>query len=157
LKPGEERQKALEEIREAAEYGRKLGLEIHIEQGTILETENKPIGIVDSIAGKHYRWCSFLGQASHAGTTPLELRHDAFLGLADFALKSTQHVATQHYGNMVTIGKVNVKPGAFSVVPGQADFSFEFRSTSKETLEELEKSLFSLAEDIVYTWSFVIK
>lgn len=126
-------------------------LEIHIEQGTVLETENKSIGIVDCIAGKHYRWCSFLGEASHAGTTPLELRHDAFLGLADFSLKSTQHVATKHYGNMVTIGKISVRPGAFSIVPGQVDFSFEFRSTSKETLNELEKSLFALAEDIAST------
>lgn len=126
-------------------------LEIHIEQGPTLEVENKPIGIVDSIAGKHYRWCAFLGKASHAGTTPLELRQDAFLGLADFALKSTQHVATKHYGSMVTIGKINVRPGAFSIVPGQVDFSFEYRSISKETLEELEKSLLALAEDIAST------
>ncbi len=126
-------------------------IEIHIEQGPVLETENKTIGIVDGIAGKHYRWCSFAGKASHAGTTPLELRQDAFLGLADFALKSTQHVATEHYGSMVTIGRVSVRPGAFSIVPGQVDFSFEFRSQSKKTLEELKKHLFSLAEDVAST------
>ncbi len=126
-------------------------IEIHIEQGPVLETENKTIGIVDVIAGKHYRWCSFAGKASHSGTTPLELRQDAFLGLADFALKSTQHVATEHYGSMVTIGRVSVRPGAFSIVPGQVDFSFEFRSQSKKTLEELKKHLFSLAEDIAST------
>ena len=126
-------------------------IEIHIEQGPVLETENKTIGIVDIIAGKHYRWCSFAGKASHSGTTPLELRQDAFLGLADFALKSTQHVATEHYGSMVTIGRVSVRPGAFSIVPGQVDFSFEFRSQSKKTLEELKKHLFSLAEDVAST------
>ncbi|MGD8536123.1 MAG: Zn-dependent hydrolase [Candidatus Aminicenantes bacterium] len=126
-------------------------IELHIEQGPVLETENKTIGIVDSIAGKHYRWCSFVGKASHAGTTPLELRKDAFLGLADFALKGTQHVATEHYGSMVTIGRVSVMPGAFSIVPGKVDFSFEFRSQSKKTLEDLEKHLFSLAADIAST------
>ena len=126
-------------------------LELHIEQGPVLETEDVPIGIVDLISGKHYRWCSYIGNASHSGTTPLELRQDAFLGLADFALKSTQYVATKHYGSMVTIGKVNVAPGAFSVVPGQADFSFEFRSGSKETMSALESALFSLAEDIAST------
>jgi N-carbamoyl-L-amino-acid hydrolase len=126
-------------------------LELHIEQGPVLETEDVPIGIVDLITGKHYRWCSYIGNASHSGTTPLELRQDAFLGLADFALKSTQYVATKHYGSMVTIGKVNVMPGAFSVVPGQADFSFEFRSGSKETMSVLESELFSLAEDIAST------
>lgn len=126
-------------------------IELHIEQGPVLETENKNIGIVDSIAGKHYRWCSFVGKASHAGTTPLELRKDAFLGLADFALKSTQHVATEHYGSMVTIGRISVMPGAFSIVPGKVDFSFEFRSQSKKTLEDLKKHLFSLAEDVAST------
>ncbi|UCE22491.1 MAG: Zn-dependent hydrolase [Candidatus Aminicenantes bacterium] len=126
-------------------------IELHIEQGPVLETENKTIGIVDSIAGKHYRWCSFVGKASHAGTTPLELRKDAFLGLADFALKSTQHVATEHYGSMVTVGRVSVMPGAFSIVPGKVDFSFEFRSQSKKTLEDLKKHLFSIAEDIAST------
>jgi len=126
-------------------------VELHIEQGPVLETEDVPIGIVSNIAGKHYRWCSFTGTASHAGTTPLELRQDAFLGLADFALRSTQLVATHHYGSMVTVGKVQVKPGVFSIVPGQADFSFEFRSHSAETLKTLERVLFNMADDIAAT------
>jgi N-carbamoyl-L-amino-acid hydrolase len=126
-------------------------LEIHIEQGPILETENKPIGIVDAIAGKNYWVCQFLGEASHAGTTPFELRHDALLGLADFALKSTQFVATHHYGSMLTIGRVQVLPGAFTIVPGKVDFSLDFRSTSEETLIELEKTLASMAGDVAST------
>jgi N-carbamoyl-L-amino-acid hydrolase len=126
-------------------------IELHIEQGDTLDTEDIPIGIVNQIAGKHYRWCSFIGKTDHAATIPLELRHDAFLGLADFALRSTRLVATEYYGSKVTVGKVNVMPGTFSNVPGQADFSFEFRSTSQETLEQLEKILFALAEDIAST------
>lgn len=126
-------------------------LEIHIEQGPVLETENKPIGIVECIAGKNYRICHFLGEASHAGTTPFELRHDALLGLADFALKGTQYVATHHYGSMFTIGRLQVHPGTFSIVPGRVDFSMDFRSTSKETLDALEKTLLSMAGDIAAT------
>jgi len=126
-------------------------LEIHIEQGTVLETEGIPIGIVDCIAGKNYWLCSFLGETSHAGTTPFELRHDAFLGLADFALKITQYVATTHYGSLATIGKIHIHPGAFSIIPGQADFSLDFRSTSKETLQDIEKSFLSFAENIALT------
>jgi N-carbamoyl-L-amino-acid hydrolase len=126
-------------------------LEIHIEQGPVLETENMPIGIVECIAGKNYRICHFLGEASHAGTTPFELRHDALLGLADFALKGTQYVATHHYGSMFTIGRVQVHPGTFSIVPGRVDFSMDFRSTSKETLDALEKMLLSLAGDVAAT------
>jgi len=122
-------------------------LELHIEQGPVLETEEKTIGIVDTIAGKNYWLCCFLGNASHAGTTPFELRKDAFLGLSDFALKATHYVATNHYGSMVTVGKVAVHPGAFSIVPGRADFSLDFRSTSKETLEDIEHALLSLAKD----------
>ncbi len=95
--------------------------------------------------------CSFLGKASHAGTTPFELRHDAFVGLSDFALKATQHVATHHYGSMVTIGKVLVFPGAFSIVPARTDFSLDFRSTSKDTLEAMVKSLLEMAEEVAAT------
>jgi len=126
-------------------------LEIHLEQGPVLEAEDISIGIVDRIAGKNHWLCSFLGRASHAGTTPFELRHDAFVGLSDFALKATQHVATHHYGSMVTIGKVIVFPGAFSIVPGRADFSLDFRSTSKDTLEAMAKSLLEMAEEVAAT------
>jgi N-carbamoyl-L-amino-acid hydrolase len=126
-------------------------LELHIEQGAVLEDEGLPVGIVERIAGKHYRQGSFIGQAAHAGTTPLELRQDAFLGLADFALKATQHAATRHYGSMVTIGRVVLHPGVFSVVPARADFTFEFRSPDAATLKALESELFSIAADVAST------
>ena len=126
-------------------------LELHIEQGPVLEDESMPLGIVERIAGKHYRRCAFVGEPGHAGTTPLELRRDAFLGLADFALKATQHVATKHYGSMLTIGKAVLHPGSFSVIPGRADFTLEFRSASPEALAAIEKEVFALAEDIAST------
>jgi N-carbamoyl-L-amino-acid hydrolase len=126
-------------------------LELHIEQGATLETEDIPIGIVERIAGKTYRQCSFLGKADHGGTTPLELRHDAFLATADLALKGTQLVATKHYGSMITIGKVTVQPGSFSVVPGRVDFTLDLRSASGETLETLDKEIQALAGDIAST------
>jgi N-carbamoyl-L-amino-acid hydrolase len=126
-------------------------LELHIEQGSVLDDEGVPVGIVEAISGKHYRWCSFVGESGHAGTVPLELRRDAFLGLADFALRATRHVAANHYGSFVTIGRVLVHPGAFSIVPGRADFSFEFRSRDAETLAALERELFPIAEDVAAT------
>jgi beta-ureidopropionase / N-carbamoyl-L-amino-acid hydrolase len=130
-------------------------LELHIEQGPVLETEDTPIGIVEAISGKRYRWCSFTGKASHAGTTPPELRQDAFLGLADLALRGTRHAAVNHYGSMVTIGKVIVQPGVFSTVPGRAEFSLDVRSVSAETLEVLEKELLTMAGDIAATRGLV--
>jgi N-carbamoyl-L-amino-acid hydrolase len=126
-------------------------LELHIEQGPVLEEEGVPIGIVERISGKHYRQCAFVGESGHAGTTPLELRRDAFLGLADFALKATQHVATKHYGSMLTIGKAALQPGSFSVIPGRADFSLDIRSASAEDLAAIEKEVFVLADDVAAT------
>ncbi len=126
-------------------------LEIHLEQGPVLETEEKPIGIVNCIAGKNYWLGRFLGRASHAGTTPFELRKDAFLGLSDFALKATQYVATHHYGSMVTVGKIAVHPGSFSIVPGRVDFSLDFRSTSGETLQKMEDIFRDLAQETAAT------
>ena len=126
-------------------------LELHIEQGPVLEDEAVPIGIVERIAGKHYRQCAYVGESGHAGTTPLELRHDAFLGLADFALRATQLVATKYYGSMLTVGKAALHPGAFSVIPGRADFTLEFRSPSAESMAAIERDVFTLADDIAAT------
>jgi N-carbamoyl-L-amino-acid hydrolase len=126
-------------------------VELHIEQGPILEDEGIPIGIVEKIAGKHYRQCAYVGESGHSGTTPLELRHDAFLGLADFALRATQLVATRHYGSVLTVGKAALHPGSFSVIPGRVDFTLEFRSASPESMTAIEKDVFALAEDIAAT------
>ena len=123
-------------------------LELHIEQGPVLETEDIPLGLVDRIAGKRYRLGSFAGAASHAGATPFELRKDAFLGLAEFAVKATQHVAVHHEDGLVTIGKVAVLPGSFSIVPGRADFSLDIRSVSVGALEDMDRELPALAEDV---------
>lgn len=144
---------SLESILEAHKERPELEayLELHIEQGATLEMEDVPIGIVERVAGKIYRQCSFDGQAAHGGTTPLELRHDAFLATADFALRGTQLVATKHYGSLITVGKVNVHPGSFSVVPGKVDFTLDVRSSSGKTLQALDRELLELAEDIATT------
>lgn len=122
-------------------------LEIHIEQGPVLETEGVPIGIVDRIAGKRYWLCSFIGTSNHAGTTPFELRKDAFLGLSDFALKATHYVARNHYGSLLTVGKIRVYPGAFSIIPGRSDFTLDFRSSSPEALKDIEHMVQVLAAE----------
>jgi N-carbamoyl-L-amino-acid hydrolase len=71
--------------------------------------------------------------------------------LADLALRATQFVATKHYGSMLTVGKVALHPGSFSVIPGRADFTLEFRSVSPETMAAIEAEVFALAEDIAAT------
>jgi len=122
-------------------------LEVHIEQGPVLESEGIPLGIVDRIAGKRYWLCSFVGKSNHAGTTPFELRKDAFLGLADFALKATHYVARNHYGSLLTVGKIRAYPGSFSIIPGRADFTLDFRSTLPEALKDIEHQVRVLANE----------
>jgi N-carbamoyl-L-amino-acid hydrolase len=143
----------IESILEASEDRPQIDafLELHIEQGQTLETEGKSIGIVDCIAGKNHWSCRFTGEPGHSGTVPLELRRDAFLGLADFALKATQYVATHHYGSLVTVGKARLHPGAFSIVAGAAEFSLDFRSTSPDAMERIRGTLLEMAEDTAAT------
>ena len=126
-------------------------LELHIEQGPKLEADGASIGIVGRIAGKNYRWCSYLGKADHGGTTPLELRRDAFLAAADFALQGTRLVAARHRDGLMTIGRISLTPGSFSVVPGQADFSLDIRSASAESLRGMGRELLALAEEVAAT------
>lgn len=143
----------IESILSAAEDRPEIDafLELHIEQGQTLETEGKSLGIVDRIAGKNHWACRFTGEPGHSGTVPLELRRDAFLGLADFALKATQYVATHHYGSLVTVGKARLHPGAFSIVAGAAEFSLDFRSTSPDAMEQIRHALLEMAENTAAT------
>jgi N-carbamoyl-L-amino-acid hydrolase len=126
-------------------------LELHIEQGSALETEGASLGIVERIAGKRYRWCSYLGKADHGGTTPLDRRRDAFLATADFALRATRIVATHHAGGLMTVGKVAVQPGSFSVVPGRVDFSLDLRSDSPKSLQHMDEEILAFAGEVAAT------
>jgi len=122
-------------------------LELHIEQGETLELEEIPIGLVTTIAGKRLYYGSFLGQPNHAGTTPMELRHDAFLGLADFSLRASRLVISEYEEGRITIGRVELHPGTFSIIPGQADFTLDLRSFRREELRAMEKTVLAVASE----------
>jgi N-carbamoyl-L-amino-acid hydrolase len=126
-------------------------VELHIEQGPVLESEEVPVGLVSSIAGKRYYHGTFIGRAGHAGTTPVELRRDAFLTLADFAVKATQLVARKYYGSTITVGRVVLKPGSFSIIPGEADFTLDIRSQDAESLKAMEAEVLALASEVAST------
>lgn len=141
---------SLESILQARKQAPKVEayLELHIEQGEVLELEEVPLGLVTKIAGKRLYLASFGGRVGHAGTLPLELRHDAFLGLADFAVRATRLVVSEYEEGRITIGRVQLHPGSFSVVPGRADFTLDLRSLETEELEEMEKNILGLAKEI---------
>jgi len=113
-------------------------LELHIEQGPVLDRLQKPIGIVDEITGLFTWSVSLRGESNHAGTTPMEMRNDAFMGLADFAHEIPRILAENGTErSRATIGKAQIMPGAVNTVPGLVEFSLDCRDTSPEVLEDL--------------------
>lgn len=113
-------------------------VELHIEQGPVLDRLGTNIGVVEGICGLR-RWeVSLEGVANHAGTTPMNLRNDAFQGLAEFA-GQIERILQEHGGeaSVATIGRVELHPGAANVVPGEARFSLEFRDTESVVLDAL--------------------
>jgi len=126
-------------------------VELHIEQGPVLDSEGLPLGIVDSITGL-FKWSvRFDGEANHAGTTPMNMRRDAFKGLVDFA-QSIDPLLNTHGTprSRATIGRVEVAPGAANVVPGRAEFSFEVRDTDPGVLERLYRIFVDRLEYVAY-------
>ena len=115
-------------------------VELHIEQGPWLEAEGVPIGVVDAIVGIRRRRLTFVGQADHAGTTPMDRRRDAFLTAAEYATKSRDLVTRQGSGQSVTtIGVVQVWPGVPNVVPARATLVQEIRDADPAVLERLAR------------------
>ncbi len=115
--------------RDPAKY---LGfIEVHIEQGPVLNELDIPLGIVTSINGSARYVCEFIGMASHAGTTPMNRRRDAAAGVAELSLY-VERRAGQDGDSVATIGQLNVPSGSVNVVPGRCQFSLDLRAPSNE-------------------------
>jgi len=112
-------------------------LELHIEQGAILEREGITIGIVEGIVGIR-RWTATIhGSANHAGTTPMDQRHDAMLGAARL-VEAVNRVVTGIPGTQVgTVGRLTVSPGAPNVIPGEVVLSIEVRALEMTRIQEV--------------------
>jgi beta-ureidopropionase / N-carbamoyl-L-amino-acid hydrolase len=102
-------------------------VEVHIEQGPVLNELNLPLGVVTSINGSVRYLGSIVGQASHAGTTPMNRRRDAAAALAQLSVFVEQR-AQQDGDSVATIGMLNVPNGSINVVPGRCDFSLDCRA-----------------------------
>lgn len=113
-------------------------LELHIEQGPVLDERQLQVGIVESITGLRSWSLRFDGEANHAGTTPMDYRKDAFMGLADFA-HEVPRILEENGGenSRATIGNAEILPGAPNSVPGAVEFSLDFRDPSTEVLDDL--------------------
>ena len=112
-------------------------LELHIEQGGILDNEDIQIGVVEGIVGIQQWDVTVEGFANHAGTTPMNLRKDALLSAAKLIMACNE-VITSHDGKQVgTVGKIDTHPGAYNVIPGKAAFGLEIRDLSPEKIQAL--------------------
>ncbi len=112
-------------------------LELHIEQGAVLDAEKIDIGVVEGIVGILHSEVTIDGFANHAGTTPMGQRRDAMLAAARFIEKVNQ-VVTEKPGRQVgTVGWLNAEPGAYNVVPGRVTLGLELRDLDEATFTGL--------------------
>jgi len=101
-------------------------VEVHIEQGPVLEARGLPVGVVSAIAGQNRFSISFQGEPGHAGTVPMDGRRDALVVAAMFVVAVEQE-ARARQGLVATVGKLEVSPGAANVIPGRVDLSLDVR------------------------------
>src|SRR5262249_37196292 len=123
-------------------------LELHIEQGPILEAEDKTIGVVTAVQGMRWYEATITGRESHAGTTPMPRRADAFIACARLAL-DVQAIALAHKPTAVaTVGRVMVEPNSPNVIPGVVRMTIDLRHHDDGVLEAMERGLHAAIEEI---------
>jgi allantoate deiminase len=128
--------------------GNLLGyVEVHIEQGPVLEARDLPVGIVSAINGQARYRLTFTGEAAHAGTTPMDRRKDALVTAAEFVLV-VEAEARETDGLVATVGELAVRPGVTNVVPGEAVLSLDVRHADDKTRLERSSRLLQRARDI---------
>lgn len=122
-------------------------LELHIEQGAVLERAETQIGVVEGIVGIR-RWnVDVMGSANHAGTTPMDQRTDALVGASELIV-AIRDIASSTPGRQVaTVGRISVEPGAPNVIPGAARFTLEIRDLSMDTIDQVFQAIQAVAQE----------
>jgi len=128
---------APEGFRQAIRRDLDAFVELHIEQGRILFDEQLPLGVVDTITGLYRFRVTVDGRTDHAGTTPMDLRHDALQAAAHIATEMTRIVADFGRPAVVTNGWWDVQPGAWNIVPGVVHFSVDLRHPDEVIKQQL--------------------
>jgi allantoate deiminase len=105
-------------------------VELHIEQGPVLENGNLPVGVVTAISGATRLAVSMSGMAGHAGTVPMTMRRDALAGAAECIVAIEEFCRTDQGGLVGTVGYINAMPGATNVIPGRVSFTIDMRAAS---------------------------
>lgn len=122
--------------------------ELHIEQGPILENENKTIGIVTSIQGIRWLQVRSIGTDSHAGTTPLDMRKDALVSAAQMVMAANRIGKEHAPAARVTVGQLDVVPNAPSTIPGDVSFTVDIRHPDEKILKQMHDDLCTAFQQI---------
>ena len=124
-------------------------VELHIEQGPVLESENLPVGIVTAISGATRLSVVLTGMAGHAGTVPMGLRRDALAGTAECIVAIEQFCRTDQ-GLVGTVGYIDAMPGATNVIPGKVSFTIDIRAASdphrKRAVADIVRNIEAIAK-----------
>lgn len=126
----------------------KAFIELHIEQGPVLEKEAKDVGIVDFIVGINQIRVKVKGRADHAGTTPMEMRQDALSGAAGVIAEIKDYALKAGSGTVATVGELSLKPGAANIVPAEVEFSVDIRSKKVGSIQKVRSELKEALEEI---------
>lgn len=121
--------------------------EAHIEQGPILEDEEKIIGVVEGVLGIRWYDCVVTGQESHAGPTPMHLRKDA-MQVATHIMQEVVAIAGRSEQGRGTVGMVQVYPNSRNVVPGEVKFSIDMRNISDDAVDDMDAQLRAFIADL---------
>jgi len=145
------------EILKAALSDDVLGyLEFHIEQGPVLDSLGRPLGVVEAIVGQNRLEFVFSGQTNHAGTTPMNLRRDALVAAADWIV-AVDNLARGTPDLVATVGFVEAKPGATNVIAGEARVTLDIRHASDHARTQALDKLIRQAESIAARRAVTVK
>ncbi len=123
-------------------------VELHIEQGPVLEAEDVTIGVVEGVQGISWTELAITGQSAHAGTTPMGLRRDPAYVAAAIAVHVRDLTRIIGGAQVGTVGRIEVRPNLVNVVPASATITVDLRNTDDGILQEAERSLFEFVDDI---------
>lgn len=122
-------------------------VELHIEQGRVLENEGLPVGVVTGIAAPVWRRLVFTGETGHAGTTPMELRRDALAAAAE-VMAVIEAEASATGSSVATVGQLGVEPGGINIIPGRVELSLDLRDIDEGTRDLVEERILQRAREV---------
>ena len=132
-------------------------LELHVEHGSRLERSDTSIGVATGIVGRRTYRIDFTGEAGHSGTTDMYKRRDALRGAALFIVRAHDLVRDRFGDGIFNCGNVEVKPGAFNIIPSDACLTIEIRHVNTELMQAMETALLSVARECAASYALGVK